>query len=160
MENSKKILALILGLAMVLGVTPAFAEEPYTTGTSNAEIGVKDTVSIVVSGDVLWSDLFANNVLQTAKQTNITSHSNVPINVNVKGSDFSANMPIWALKYKNSTNTEYSNMATTDNQVLTGLAAPVVNGDSSQLVDLNIQVPFGVLTNTYSTTLTWTASKV
>jgi hypothetical protein len=39
MENSKKILVLILGLAMVLGVTPAFAAEPYTTGTSNAEIG-------------------------------------------------------------------------------------------------------------------------
>lgn len=159
MERSKKILALLLGVAMVLGVTPAFAEEPTTTGTSTADVGVQDTVSIVVSGDVSWSDLFANNILQTAKQTNITSHSNVPINVNVKGSAFADNMPLWALKYKNSTNTEYSNMATTDGLVLGNLAAPAVNGDSSQLVDLNIQVPFGVLTNTYSTTLTWTASK-
>ncbi|BDZ68627.1 hypothetical protein [Methanobacterium ferruginis] len=156
MQKSKKLLALLLGLAMILGVTPAFAEEPYASGTSEASVGVLDTVSIVVSGDVSWSDLYANNVLTSAQQTRITSHSNVPINVTIKGTDFASNLPLSALKFNNGT--EDVDMSTSDQQAIGYLAAPEVEGDSYKDMDLKVQVPFGVLTNSYSTTLTWTAS--
>ncbi|WP_156095988.1 hypothetical protein [Methanobacterium sp. SMA-27] len=56
MENLKKILTFVLGMAMVLGVAPAFAAQD---GTNTATVTLGDVVSIVVTGAADFTDISA-----------------------------------------------------------------------------------------------------
>jgi hypothetical protein len=113
-----------------------------------------DSVSILVSGNADFGTLAADNILSDPQSIKIDSTSNVTIKVYVKAPGWTSdggNMPLSALKFG------ASHMAiTTDNQ----LAITKLETNSSQNVNLYMQIPFGSLPNDYSTTVTWTASTI
>ena len=155
MENSKKLLALLLGIVMVFGVTPAFAAG---SGTNDATVTVTDAVSIVVSGNAAFGSLTADNQRSTNKSINITSTSNVPIDVAVKATAWATggNLPLSALQFSGS----YTPMTISDQSAITNMAPPNP-GDygTEEWVPLYIQIPFGSTAQEYSSTVTWTASE-
>ena len=152
MKSLKKILIFVFGLTMVLGVTPAFAD---SAGTNNANVTVGEAVSILVTGNADFGVLTANNMKSGAQSININSTSNVPVNVNVKASNWNdTGMPISAMQF--GTNTPI----TTDDQLaITNLAVGEAGLGSGQNVNMYMQVPFGSLAKSYQSTVTWTASK-
>jgi len=161
MENLKKILVFVFGIAMVLGVTPAFAASP--SGTTDVTVGVDSSVSILVTGAAAWTGLQANAIQDlTNKPININSTSNVPIAVGVDALVWdSANMPLSALQFGNSTT--QTPMTTGSQNAIANLTAGTtftngIGDGNAQDVNLYMTVPFGTLAKSYSTTVTWTAT--
>lgn len=162
MKFDKLVIALSIFVIATMGMSPIFAANPTNTGTSNAALGVSDTISLLVSGDVSLTSLLADNlVTNQGQETTLTSESNVPITVNVNATEFgTGNMPLSALQVENANSTLYSPMVSSGSvNVITGMPAPAVAGNTTQNIGLQAQVPFGVKTGTYNTVLTWTASK-
>ena len=162
MKLDKMVIALSVFIVATMGMSPIFAADPTNTGTSNASLGVSDTVSLLVSGDVSWVNLLADNlIINQGQETTLTSESNVPITVNVNANEFgTGNMPLSALQVENVDNASYFPMVSNGSvNVITGMPAPAVGGNTIQHIGLQAQVPFGVKTGTYNTILTWTASK-
>lgn len=160
MRIDKRLLIVAIAIVMAIGVTPTFAAE-QTTGDSGASVDVQNTIYILVAGDVSWTDLFADNIPTDAQQTTVTSKSNIPINVTVIGTEFGTTgnyLPMSALQFKNSTS-EYATMSSSSaKQALGDVAVPAVGGQTDKSMDLRVQVPYGVSADTYTSTLTWTAS--
>jgi hypothetical protein len=161
MKLDKLVIALSIFVVASMGISPIFAADPTNTGTSQASLGVSDTISLLVSGDVSLTSLLADNIITNQGQkTTLTSESNVPITVDVNATDFADNMPISALQVQNANTTLYSPMVSTGSvNVITGMSVPAVGASTTQDIGLQAQVPYGVKTGTYNTVLTWTASK-
>jgi len=168
MENLKKILIFALGIVMAFGLTPAFATDPSTSGTNGVTVGVTPSVSIVVSNDAAFGDLAANDIATDAQPINIASTSNVPIDVGVSAPAWTStngtgNMPLSALQWSNPVvstqlSAATSSMTSTSESAISAMAPPTPTTTSSQIMNLNMQVPFGSLANAYNTVVTWTAT--
>ncbi len=159
MKLDKMVIALSIFVVATMGISPIFAADPTNTGTSHASMGVNDTISLLISGDVSWANLLADNIASTPQQTTITSQSNVPINVGVTAAPFATNMPLSALQVQAANGTYEPMNDTASVTAITAMPIPSVGSNTTHAVNLQAQVPFGVLTNSYSTTATWTASK-
>lgn len=113
---------------------------------------LNESVSIMVTGNANFGNLVADNILSSPQPINIKSTSNVPVNIDVKAVDWSSdggNMPLSALKFGNS----HMDMTTDDQTAITNLES-----NSTQNVNLYMKIPFGSLSKSYSTTITWTAT--
>jgi hypothetical protein len=122
--------------------------------SNSPQDNVNDSVSIVVTGNATFGTLAADNILSSPQPINIKSTSNVPVNIDVKALNWTStngNMPLSSLKFASS----HRAMTTDDQNAITNLEP-----SSAQDVNLYIQVPFGSLPKSYSTTITWTASQV
>lgn len=153
MEKSKQMLAILLGLAMIMGVTPVFAAD---SGTNTADVTVTDAISIIVTGNAAFGSLSADNIRSSAQPIKINSTSNVAVDVNVKALDWTSsggNMPLTALQWGGS----YTPMTTSDVEAIDNLLPGAPSAGSAQDVNLYMQVPFGSLSKAYNTTVTWTA---
>ena len=54
MKLNKLVIVLSIFIVATMGISPIFAAN-VTTGTSQASIGVGDTISLLVSGDVSFT---------------------------------------------------------------------------------------------------------
>jgi hypothetical protein len=155
MENTK-ILALLLGLAMVMGVTPVFAAD---SGTTPVSVTLGDAVSIIVTGSGEFTGVSADNVLSDAMPIKINSTSNVAVDVSTQAPTWdkvgSGNMPLSALKWGGS----QTAMTSSPVKAIDNLAAGLPGEGSAQNVNLYLQVPFGSTNDVYNTTVTWIATK-
>ena len=149
---------------MAFGLTPAFAASPSGTNTVTTNVG--QSVSLVVSGNAIFgssgSPLQADDVASGVQPINISSTSNVPIDVAVSALAFDSNggnMPLSALQWTNATGSAATPMTTSGTTAVGNMGVPTPNGvNPSQNVNLDMQVPFGTLANAYNTVVTWTAT--
>jgi hypothetical protein len=164
MENLKKILIFALGIVMAFGLTPAFAASP--SGTNGVTVGVSPSVSIDVIDSAAFGSLAADNIASNAQPITINSTSNEPINVGVSAATWTSNdtgnMPLSALQWSNPvTDTQGTvvgaPMTTSLAPAINRMSAPTPTTNSSQIMNLNMQVPFGSSSGSYNTTVTWTA---
>ena len=151
---------------MAFGLTPAFAASPSGTNTVTTYVG--QSVSLVVSGYAVFgssgSPLQADDAVSGAQPINISSTSNVPIDVAVSADAFSStndtgNMPLSALQWTYATGSAATPMTTSGTTAVGNMGVPTPNGvNPSQNVNFDMQVPFGTLANNYTTTVTWTGT--